>query len=146
MLYPSVTKPILHDKLDRELGDKVQNNPNAVEEILKTLKQWYGVDKDIDLMNVFKDFVNKSRKKEQDLHQYVADFEESYNKLEKLGGKLYSRLLALFLLKNAKLADTKIQIVTVNLDFSSEDKAKSMYDDTKDSLNKHHYQKSTNRN
>ena len=137
LLHQSVTNPALHDRLDRELGDKLQNNPNAVEDILKQLKQWFGVDKGVDLMKVFNDFVNKSRRLDQDLHQYVADFEDDYNKLEKLGEKLSSRLLALFLLKNANLPDTEFQIITSNLDFSSEDKAKSLFEDTKDALNKY---------
>ena len=59
------------------------------------------------------------------------------NKLQKMGENLSPRLLALFLLKNANLTDTEFQIVTANLDFSSEGKADSLYEDTKDSLNKH---------
>ena len=137
LLHPSVNNPALHDRLDRELGDKLQDNENAVEDILKALKQWFGVDKGVDLMKTFNEFANKSRRPDQDLHQYVADFEDSYNKLEKLGEKLSSRLLALFLLKNANLSDTDFQIITSTLDFSSEDKAKSLFEDTKDSLNKH---------
>ena len=88
-------------------------------------------------MKVFNDFVAKSRKPDQDLHQYTADFEDGYNKLQKMGEKLSSRLLALFLLKNANLTDTEFQIVTANLDFSSKGKANSLYEDTKDALNKH---------
>ena len=63
-------------------------------------------------MKVFNDFVNKSRRPEQDLHQYVADFQDDYNKLE--------------LLKNANLPDTEFKIIASNLDFSSEEKAKSL--------------------
>ena len=60
------------------------------------------------------------RKAGQNLHEYVAEFEARYNQLEKLGEKLSSRLLALFLLKHANLTDTEFQIVTANLNFSSE--------------------------
>ena len=137
LLHPSNANPALHDRLDRELGDKLQNDAKAVETIITTLETWFGVDKGVDLMKVFNDFVNKNRKPDQDLHQYVADFEDSYNKLQKLGEKLSSRLLALFLLKNANLTDTEFQIITANLDFSSEEKAKSLFEDTKDALNKH---------
>ena len=48
----------------------------------------------------------------QNLHDYVAEFEARYNQLEKLGEKLSSRLLALFLLKHANLTDTEFQIIT----------------------------------
>ena len=94
-------------------------------------------------MKVLNDFVAKSRKPDQDLHHlaictnYTADFEDGYTKLQKMGEKLSSRLLALFLLKNANLTDTEFQIVTANLDFSSDGKAQSLYEDTKDALNKH---------
>ena len=137
LLHPSSSNPTLHERLDRELGDKLPNDKTPVETIIKTLEQWFGVDKGVDLMKVFNDFVAKSRKPDQDLHQYTADFEDGYNKLQKMGEKLSSRLLALFLLKNANLTDTEFQIVTANLDFSSEGKADSLYEDTKGSLNKH---------
>ena len=137
LLHPSTTNPTLHERLDRELGDKIQDDANAVETIISTLESWYGVDKGVNLMKIFNNFVNKSRTPDQDLHQYVADFEGSYNQLEKLGEKLSSRLLALFLLRNAHLTDTEFQIVTSNLEFSSETKAKTLFEDTKDALNKH---------
>ena len=137
LLHQSSTNPNLHERLDRELGDKLMNDKTPVETIIATLEQWFGVDKGVDLMKIFNEFVAKSRKPDQDLHQYTADFEDSYNKLQKMGEQLSSRLLALFLLKNANLTDTEFQIVTANLNFSSEDKAKSLYEDTKDALNKH---------
>ena len=137
LLHQSSTNPNLHERLDRELGDKLLNDKTPVETIITTLEQWFGVDKGVNLMKIFNDFVAKSRKPDQDLHQYTADFEDSYNKLQKMGEKLSSRLLALFLLKNANLTDTEFQIVTANLDFSSESKADSLYEDTKGSLNKH---------
>ena len=59
LLHPSSTNKILHDRLDRELGDQLQDNANAVETIIKTLEQWFGVDKGVDLMKVFNDLVNK---------------------------------------------------------------------------------------
>ena len=80
-------------------------------------------------MKVLNDFVAKSRKPDQDLHHlaictnYTADFEDGYTKLQKMGEKLSSRHFALFLLKNANLTDTEFQIVTANLDLSSEGKA-----------------------
>ena len=106
LLHQSSSNPNLHERLDRELGDKLMNDKAPVETIIKTLEQWFGVD--------------KGRKPEQDLHQYMADFEDGYNKLQKMGENLSSRLLALFLLKNANLTDTEFQIVTANLNFGSD--------------------------
>ena len=117
LLHQSSSNPTLHERLDRELGDKLPNDKTPVETIIKTLEQWFGVDKGVDLMKVFNDFVAKNRKPDQDLHQYTADFEDGYNKLQKMGEKLSSRLLALFLLKNANLTDTEFQIVTSVVDF-----------------------------
>ena len=139
LIHPSQTNPSLHDRLDREIGEKLENNPESIDLIISTLKQWFGVNKGVDLMKIFNDFVNSTRKPSQNLHEYVAAFEANYNQLEKLGEKLSSRLLALFLLKNANLSDTEFQIITANLNFSSEDDAqvKQLYQDTKDALNKH---------
>ena len=139
LMHPSNTNPTLHDRLENEIGDLVSDNEEGVKLIISTLKKWYGVNKGVDLMRVFNEFVNTVRKTNQDLHSYVADFEAKNNQLEKLGERLSARLLALFLLKNANLSDTEFQIVTSNLDFSSDDKEKvgALYIDTKEALNKH---------
>ena len=72
----------LHERLDQELGNKIQDNANAVKMIISTLENWNGVDKGVNLMKIF----NKSRTPDQDLPQYVVDFKRS--QLEKLGEKL----------------------------------------------------------
>ena len=105
--HSSQTNPSLQDRLDREIGDELQDNKDGVDLILSTLKQWFGINKGVDLMKVFNEFVNTQRKVGQNLHDYVAEFEARYNQLEKLGEKLSSRLLALFLLKHANLTDTE---------------------------------------
>ena len=92
-------------------------------------------------IKAFNVFVNTKRKVEQDFHSYVGDFESRYSSLEKSGEKFSPRLLALFLLKNASLTDVEFQIITSNLDFSSDAKTKGsgqdLYQATKDALNKY---------
>ena len=99
-------------------------------------------------MKVFNEFVNNQRKAGQDLHDYVAQFEARYNQLEKLGEKLSPRLLALFLLKHANLSDTEFQIITANLNFSSEnvDEVNKLFEETKEALNKHQNCRAINSN
>ena len=53
LIHPSLTNPSLHDRLDRELGDKLQNNKQGMELILSTLKQLFGINKGVDLMKIF---------------------------------------------------------------------------------------------
>ena len=77
--HPSQTNPSLQDRLDREIGDKLQDNKDGVDLILSTLKQWFGINKGVDLMKVFNDFVNNQRKVGQNIHDYVAEFEARYN-------------------------------------------------------------------
>ena len=139
LLYPSVANPDLHERLDREIGEKVVNNTNCIDLIITTLKSWFGISKGVDLMKVFNDFITSVRTSSQDLHLYIAEFEGKYNQLEKLGEKLSPRLLALFLLKNANLSDTEFQIITANLNFSTEneEELKQLFEQTKDALNKH---------
>ena len=138
-LHPSETNPSLQERLDGELGDKMDNNPKGIQLIIDTLKSWFGADKGVDLIRVFNEFVITTRNPSQDFHSYVATFEEKYNKLQKFGEEFSSRLLALFLLKNANLTDTEFQIITSNLDFSSEkdEKNSELYQKTKDALNRH---------
>ena len=79
LLHQSLTNPSLHDRLDREIGDRVVDNVDSIDLIIKTLKSWFGVDKGVDLMKIFNDFVNTERKPGQDIHSYVAEFEGRYN-------------------------------------------------------------------
>ena len=117
----------------------MDNNPGGINLIISTLKSWYGADKGVDLIRIFIDFVKTSRNPIQDFHSYVANFDEKYNKLQKLGEELSSRLLALFLLRKANLTDTEFQIIMANLDFSGEKDVKNseLYQKRKDALNRH---------
>ena len=141
LLHQSITNPALQERLDKEIGDDMQDNKDCINLLLSTIKKWYGIDKGVDLIKAFNVFVNTKRNVEQDFHAYVGDFESRYSCLEKSGEKLSPRLLALFLLKNANLTDVEFQIITSNLDFSSDVKAKGsgqdMYQSTKDALNKY---------
>ena len=51
LIHPSQTNPSLQDRLDREIGDQLQDNKDGIDLILKTLKQWFGINKGVDLMN-----------------------------------------------------------------------------------------------
>ena len=101
------SNPTLHERLDRELGDKLPNYGLSLSS--KLIKSWFGVDKG--LMKVLNDFVAKSRKPDQDLNHLAictnytaADFEDGYGytKLQKMEEKLSSRHFALFLLEECK--------------------------------------------
>ena len=64
LFHQSTSNPTLHERLDRELGDKLPNYGSSLSSNL--IKSWFGVDKG--LMKVLNDFVAKSRKPDQDLH------------------------------------------------------------------------------
>ena len=50
-LHPSESNPSLQERLDGELGDKMDNNPEGIKLIINTLKSWFGADKVVDLIN-----------------------------------------------------------------------------------------------
>ena len=54
-----------------------------MELILSTLKQLFGINKGVDLMKIFNEFVSTQRKAGLNLHEYVAEFEARYNQLER---------------------------------------------------------------
>ena len=93
-------------------------------------------------MKIFNNFVNKNRTPDQNLQQYMEDLEGSYNQLVKLGAVL--KITFPLFVKECTL-DTELQIVTANLEFSSETKAKTLFEDTKDALNKHQNCRNLNR-
>ena len=68
---------MLQERLDGELGDKMDNNPEGIKLIISTLKSWFGADKGVDLIKIFNEFVITTRNPNQDFHSYVANFEEN---------------------------------------------------------------------
>ena len=143
----ATTCPNLAQEIDKKIGNKITDNPNAVELIIKFLEERYGVDKQVDICETFKKFFFSKRTPGMDLVSYVNQFEINFSEMEKLEQVTISEFyLALFLFVNAQLSDTEFSILYNKLDFEKamSDKDKSILDRTKALLRRSQYGKQMN--
>ena len=80
----ATTCPNLAQEIDKKIGSKITDNPNAVELIIQFLEDRYGVDKQVDICQTFKKFFFSKRAPGMDLVSYVNQFEINLSEMEKL--------------------------------------------------------------
>ena len=139
--------PTLAMEMDKKIGDKLAEAPDAVEQIIKWLEDRYGVDRQVDICKTFKKFFFSTRTSGTDLVTYVNEFEMNFAQLQKLGEIEISELyLALFLFMNSKLNDVEFSILYNKLDFEKAmtSKDKTILERTKAILRRSQYGKELN--
>ena len=139
--------PTLAMEMDKKIGDKLSEAPDAVEQIIKWLEERYGVDRQVDICKTFKKFFFSTRNNGTDLVTYVNEFEMNFAQLQKLGEIEISELyLALFLFMNSKLNDVEFSILYNKLDFEKAmtSKDKTILERTKAILRRSQYGRELN--
>ena len=75
----------LCEKLEEEIGDSTQAKDKGIEVILDKLREWFGKEEDIDAFVNYKEFECKARENNQDLLEFVNEWESLYNKCKARG-------------------------------------------------------------
>ncbi len=86
-----------------------------------------------EVWNIFEQFIEFTREKDGNMSQYIADFDDLVNQLEKKNIKLPQIILAFMLIKKSKIEKNDVTIVLTGVDFTKED---NLYDQSKKSLMK----------
>ena len=101
--------------------------------LIKFLDGYLGKDELVDSIDKFEEFENFERANKQSIRDYIASFDLKYRKLEKLNIMLSPEILALKLLRKAKLSKEMTMLVLTGINFSNRNE---LYEDTKCSLRK----------
>ena len=106
----------IKEKVDTQLGSKLDNNPNGIDELLKFLDGIYMKDDMADAWDKFCQFSQFVKKSDQAMSDFLAEFENYYFKMKKVGCELSDLILAFKLLQASKLneIDTKLVLTGVN--------------------------------
>ena len=72
----------IKEKIVTKIGDKLKDNPNGIKELLTFLDTVYGVDDMAHVWENYKAFSSSVRKPNQDINEFLPDWEMSYQKLK----------------------------------------------------------------
>ena len=146
-IHAAANCPTLAMEMDKKIGDKLSEAPDAVEQIIQWLEDRYGVDRQVDICKTFKKFFFSTRTSGTDLVTYINEFEMNFAQLQKLGEIQISELyLALFLFMNARLNNVEFSILYNKLDFEKAmtSKDKTILERTKAILRRSQYGRELN--
>ena len=124
----STSNPLC-EKLEEEIGDSNEASTKGVEVILDKLREWFGKEEEIDAFVNYKEFENKSRENNQDLLQFVNEWESLYNKCKAKDDTLSDRVLAFKLIVSCNLTEMDHKLVF--REAKSKEKDGKVYDRTK---------------
>ena len=136
VFYLGKQKNQIKDKIMTAIGDKLTNNKDGLEELIKFLKTIYSSDEMADSYEKYVNFEKRVRKKEEKLHEFIADWENLYNKTESKGCKIADMVLAFKLLKACDLTDIETNLVLTGVNFAVGKEKENMLEQVKESLRK----------
>ena len=103
--------------------NKLINNKDGVDEVLKFLKSRFYINPDKELFKTHREMIELRRKKGQSINDFVTDYDNMYLKTKALGIHIEKdKLLALNLIATAELSDTQYSLIMSVADLSKEDK------------------------
>ena len=117
------------DELDL---DKLNQN-DGLDELIKFLDEKLGKDDLADCLEKFEDFEDYVRDKGQSITEFIAKFDQKYNKVLKKGMQLPPEILAFKLLRRSKITKEEKMLVLTGMDYNNR---ASLYDQAKKSLTK----------
>ena len=101
----------LCEKLEREIGESEEAKTKGVEVILDKLKEWFGKEEEIDAFRNYREFEEKRRENNQDLLEFVNEWESAYKKCKDRGDTFSDRVLAFKLMVSANLNEMDHKLV-----------------------------------
>ena len=126
----------IKEKIMTQIGEKLQNNENGIDELLVFLDTIYTKDEMADAWDRFSEFSSFVRKKEVKMSDFVADWQNCYYRAKKVGCDYPDIILAFKLLKDANLEEMDIKLVLTGVDFQAGKEDKNLLEQVKSSLKK----------
>ena len=118
------------------IGDKLVDNEDGINELIVFLDGIYQQDEMSEAWLNYKSFQKVSRRKNQDILNFISDFDREYN-LAKTAGCVYSdTILSFRLLEAANLSENDKKFVLTAIDFEQGKKNKDLEVQMKASLKK----------
>ena len=126
----------IKEKIEVAIGDKLVDNEDGINELIAFLDGIYQQDEMSKAWLKYKSFQKVSRRKNQDILNFISDFDREYN-LAKTAGCVYlGTILSFRLLEAANLSENDEKFVLTAIDFEQGKKNKDLEMQMKASLKK----------
>ena len=101
----------LCEKLEGEIGESTEAEEKGIDVFIDKLHEWFGKEEDIDAFVNYKECEHKSRDINQDLVEFVNEWELLYNKCKARDDTISDRVLAFKLIVSYKLTEMDHKLV-----------------------------------
>ena len=109
----------IKEKIDTKLGDELVNNKEGIKLLLEFLSTIYGDDDISDAYRKYVAFKTRQRSPNEQMNEFVAEWETLYYKCKNSGCELPDILLCFELLEAAQLDERETQLVLTGVDYQS---------------------------
>ena len=126
----------IKEKIVTKIGDDLIGKEDGIDLLLKFLDTIYGKDDMADVWDKYKLFSNYQRKQNEDIVNFLPNWEMCYQKLKATGCEYSDLVLGLKLLEDAQLSDMDTKLVLTGVDFTTAKSQKSLQAQITNSLKK----------
>ena len=126
----------IKEKIVTKIGSKLEDNPEGIKELIKFLDSIYGVDEMANVWERYKSFSSHARKPNQDINEFLPDWEMCYQKLKTSGCEYPDTILGLKLLEDSQLSDMDTKLVLTGVDYAKAKTDKDLLQQISNSLKK----------
>ena len=128
---PEEDETQIRDKVFDQLPLEELKKENGISLLVTFFDKHLAKDDLSDSLEKFTDFENYERREGQTIHDFIANFDAKYRRIEKKSMKLPSEILAFKLLQKARINHKEKLLVLTGMNYGNR---KSMYEDTKTTL------------
>ena len=132
----------IKEKITTQIGNKLQGETvdgvsvDGITVLLNFLDTIYGKDDMADVWDKYKTFSNHHRKSDEDISDFLPNWEMSYHKLKATGCEYSDSILGLKLLEDAQLSDMDTKLVLTGVNFNEGKTKKNLQTQITNSLKK----------
>jgi hypothetical protein len=126
----------IKEKINTQIGVKLEENENGIQELLAFFDSIYTKDDMADAWDRFCEFSYFSKKPEQSMQEFIAEWENCYYKMKNVECEYSDLILAFKLLQASKLNEIETKLVLTGVNYADGKTNKNLLQQVKESLKK----------
>jgi hypothetical protein len=126
----------IKEKIVTQIGDKLTGNENGIQVLLEFLDGIYKKEEMADAWDRYLEFSAAKRKDEQDMGEFISEWQNIYYKAKKVGCDFSDTILSFKLLQDANLPEMDVKLVLTGVNYSTGKANKNLLAQVIESLKK----------
>jgi hypothetical protein len=124
------------EKIVTQISDKIIEKDNGIDELITFLDGIYAKDDMADAWDRFKEFSSCTRKDNQSISDFIANWNNCYHRLKKVNCEYTDTVLGFKLLEDAKLKEVETKLVLTGVNYEDVNTKKNLKEQVANSLKK----------